>query len=429
MLVPLPFMLVLTFVLPEPDISIMNSGMYNRPYGFKPGGEAGGASPTEAAHRMGRIIYQKDSWTARISVRANSPLEMSFVVNGKPDGSTSLVDMYTQIFMAHLPALVHPAAKRVLVIGLGTGTTTGCFTLYPNIKEIHVAEIEPAQVDVARIFGVHNYRAVDNSRVTIHLDDARHYLVRDDTKYDIIVSEPSNLFVSGMVNLFTREFYELVKAHLNPGGVFFQWIHYYRVGADDVKGMVATYRSVFPETTFWLHQYGDAFLLSREGGINIDYEGWQKRLSDQTLATDLRRIQLSPPMELVSFFMWGPSDLARYAGNAPLVTDDNPYLEFSTPRVRYTQTEVMRMRVKLQLWGPVEPLPLARESADRRLLLGDMFFAKGSLARAASEYGRALKLNPGSSAARARLRNLSEIERAAATEAEPAGKLEESFTE
>jgi len=427
LLVPAPFLLALPFVIPRPDMTVMNAGMYNRPLGFKPG-ENGNANPLEAAHKLGKIIYQKDSLTARISVRALSPMEMSFVVNGKPDGSTSLVDMYTQIFMAHLPALTHPHPRRVLVIGMGTGTTTGCMTLHPEIEEIHVAEIEPAQIDVARLFYRHNYGAVDQPKVHIHLDDARHYLLTDDSKYDIIVSEPSNLWVSGMVNLFTAEFYENVRRRLNPGGVFFQWIHYYRVGPDDVKGMVATFRSVFPECTFWIHQYGDAFLLAKTDGMSFDLAEWRRRLAEPALIQDFKRLAISPPLEVMGFFLWGPADVERYVRGTPLCTDDFPYLEFTTPRVRYSPAVVQEMRMHMQMYGPLEPVPLVKEKAYDRVMLGDMFYGKASLARARAEYSRALVLSPGNSAAREKLKTLDRIENEYLSAMGSATTLMESFT-
>jgi spermidine synthase len=427
-LIPAPFLLLLPFAVPPPDAGIMNAGMYNRPHGFRPGE---GASPSstaeEAAQKLGRIIYQKDSLTARIAVRAINTMEMSFVVNGKPDGSTSLVDMYTQIFMAHLPALMHPRPRRVLVIGCGTGTTTGSLTLHPEIEEIHLCEIEPAQIEVARIFGRHNHHGVDHPRVRLHLDDARHWLMTDDTKYDLIVSEPSNLWVSGMVNLFTAEFYAEVRRHLNPGGVFFQWIHYYRVGMDDVKGMLATHTREFPETLFWLHEYGDAFLLSRaDGGAAIEIRDWERRLAQPRIAEDLKRIRIEG-LETLSFLLWGPEDIRRWRGDAPVCTDDRPYLEFTTPMIRYSPQDVQDMRRKMQFFGPVTPIPINGETADLRRRLADGWYERGSFARALAEYRRALELNPRLKAARDRAEKLALLMSTAAAPASPS-PLRESFT-
>ncbi len=428
-LIPVPFLLILPFAMPPPDVSVMNAGMYNRPHGFKTGDPAQPvASAEEAAAKLGKIIFEKDSLTARIAVRAINSMEMSFVVNGKPDGSTSLVDMYTQIFMAHLPALMHPKPRRVLVIGCGTGTTTGSLTLHPEIEEIHLCEIEPAQIEVARIFGQHNHHAVDHRKVTVHLDDARHWLMTDKTKYDIIVSEPSNLWVSGMVNLFTKEFYESVRQHLTPGGVFFQWIHYYRVAPEDVQGMLATHTSVFPETLFWIHEFGDAFLLSKEGGPAIDAAEWDRRLKNPAIVEDLKRIRIDG-LETLHFLLWGPADIGRYCAGARLCTDDRPFLEFSTPTIRYSPQDVQDMRRKMQFYGPVDPIPLKVESADLRTRLADGYYERGSFARALAEYRRALVLNPRLTHARKQADKLDALMHQPATTAAPLEPLTESFTQ
>jgi spermidine synthase len=391
-----PFLIALPFFLPKPDSSVLNAGMYNRPQGFTADAPQGANTPVEAARRLGKIIYEKDSLTARVAVRAVSPQEMSFIVNGKPDGSTNRVDMYTQIFMGHIPAMTHPNPKRALVIGLGTGTTTGSMTLHEGITEIHVAEIEPAQIDVADIFRRHNYDAIHNKRVTIHLDDARHFLATDKTKYDIIVSEPSNLFVSGMVNLFTAEFYQSVREHLNPGGVFFQWIHYYRVAPEDLPGMVATVHTAFPNVMFWLHEYGDAFLLARVDDLAIDMKQWTARLNQPRIAQDLARVGVTPPLELLSFLAWGPRDSELYGRGARICTDDDPYYEFTTPRVRYVPADVAALRMKLQLFAPLEPLPIHPDSPGMRSKLADMDLDRGNLMRALTEYQRAWAQDPGS---------------------------------
>ncbi len=396
-------------LLPSPDIAVLNAGMYNRPHGFLPGAQHGNATPQEAAHRLGRIVYQKDSLTGRIVIRAISPMRMAFVVNGKPDGSTSLVDMYTQIMMAHLPAMMHPDPKRVLVIGLGTGTTTGCLTLHKGIREIHVAEIEPAQIDVARFFQQHNYGAVDNSRVRVHLDDARHYLMTDTSRYDIIVSEPSNLYVSGMVNLFTKEFYETVREHLSPGGAFFQWIHYYRVRPEDVRGMLKTFTEVFPQTTFWIHEFGDAFMMASDRDFRIDLADWEKRLAEPVLAKDLERIKIAPPLRVMQFFLWGPDDIRRYAEGGRICTDDDPYLEFTTPRQIYAPEIVATMRLKMQSFSPIDPVPLIGETAAQRIFLGDIFYSSGNVNRARCEYARALALEPSSRKAKEKMLRLESL--------------------
>ncbi len=389
-----PFLAIIAFVMPRPDETIMNAGMYNRPASFRSDAPMGARTPEEAAHNLGRIIYMKDSVTARIVIRARSAMELTFIVNGKPDGSTSRVDMYTQIFMAQIPALSHPKPERALVIGMGTGTSAGSLSLFPSIREIHVVEIEPAQIDVARYFSVHNNNVLANTKVRVHLDDARHYVLADRTGYDLVVSEPSNLFVSGMVNLFTREFYESVRKRMNPGGVFMQWIHYYRVWPEDLRGMLATFRTVFPHVSLWIHEYGDAFLLAGNEPFSIDPREWKRRMSLPAIAADLARVQVNPPEKLLGYLLWGPADVERYSQGGRVVTDDMPYPEFTTPRMRYTPRATEVLRMQMQTFRPLQPIPLKGESARMRAEFGDLFLENGSMARAEAEYLRATELAP-----------------------------------
>jgi spermidine synthase len=388
-------LLAVSLVLPEPDRLIMNVGLYNRPSLYR---RDFYSSPVR-----GRIVYQKDSLTGRIAVWEGPNGLLSFLVNGKADGSTGLSDNFTQIGSAHLAALAHPSPRRVLVIGLGSGISAGSLSLHPEVEEIHAVEIEPAQLDVARIFGGHNHDVMNNPKLRVHLDDARHFLLADGGRYDLIFSEPSNIFLSGMVNLYTRDFYRIVRKHLNPGGAFIQWVHYYQASETDVMSEIRTFQEVFPWTTFWINPFGDSFLLARDGEWRIDADGWRKRAAAPAVAADLARISLKKPFEVVGFFLWGPDDARKYAGDAAICTDDFPFLEFTSPHVRYVMLGQQEHRVRMQLFGPVGPMPLARESEALRIELGDMFYARHSLARSRAEYGQALKLNPFSKKAAGRL--------------------------
>lgn len=399
LLLTVPLLATLPVALPSPDPSVLNAGMYNRPDIFKPGDEHPGLTSADIARHLGTIVYQRDGLTARVAVRQSPGGDLVCVVNGKVDGSTNRADMFTQVLMAHIPALAHPHPRAALVIGLGTGVTAGSLAQHPSIEVIDVVEIEPLQAEVARIFDRHNHGVVDHPKVVLHFEDARRFLLTEGQRYDLIVSEPSNLWVSGMVNLFTREFYESSRERLNAGGIFFQWIHYYRVSGEDLRSLLRTFRDVFPEATLWAHGYGDAFILGRNGRSAIGVSAWNERAARPEIAGDLKRLGLEPS-DLFGFFLWGPGDLERYAGSGPLCTDDAPNLEFSTARLRYSEREVKGLRREMQSFGPLDPVPLAHETADQRLRMAVLFLKEGSMARARAEYRRALDLDPQSREAR-----------------------------
>jgi spermidine synthase len=389
---PMGLLAGLPLLLPVPDPVVMNLGIWNRPILFDPR-ERGSYFPLllRGAAR-GEIVFQRDSYTGRIAVwrmlRPGGPALLSFIVNGKPDGSNGPSDMFTQVGSVHLAALAHPHPRRALVIGLGTGISAGSLARYAEVESIDIAEHEPAQVEVAHWFGEENAHVLADPRVRVILDDARQVLAQQGAPYDLIFSEPSNLFVSGMVSLYTNGFYRLVRARLAPGGVFLQWLHYYQMRPEDVRGAMRTFLSVFPEATFWINPFGDAFLLARDGGVRIDVGDWQRRAARPAVAADLARLRLSGPLDLLGFFLWGPGDLDRFAGVAPICTDDRPYLEYTTPRNRYSRDSTVA-RVAMQQFGPVDPMPLAGESAALRLRLARLFAERHSDARAGAERARA----------------------------------------
>lgn len=384
----------LPVVLPRPDEKVMNAGMYNRPDFYMAESREHRESPSAIAGKLGEIIYQKEGVTARIAVRASSAAShMACIVNGKVDGSTGTGDMHTQLLLAHLPVALHPNPRSVLVIGLGTGITVGSLTLHPEVEEVHVAEIEPAQLEAARLFRQHNHAALDSTKVRVHLDDARHMLLVDAGTYDVIVSEPSNLWVSGMVNLFTEEFYQLVRKRLRPGGVFAQWIHYYRVTDDDLRGLSRTVQSVFPESTVWAHQFGDALIIAGEQPLIVDPEKLTRRMGPPLLTADLARIGVEPE-DMIAYFLWGPADMARYSRGGRLCTDDDPFLEFTTARLRYSSDDVQGRWERMQSFGPVDPTPFGDETVAKRVRAGRIFAERGNWARSRAEYQRAIEIEP-----------------------------------
>jgi hypothetical protein len=150
-----------------------------------------------------------------------------------------------------VPLLLHPSARRALVVGWGSGATAASAALYP-IESLECVEIEPATWEAAPFFTELSGRLKDDPRFRIAFRDARNHLLRSPGGYDAIVSEPSNAWISGVSNLFTREFHEAALSRLAPGGLFAQWFHYYSLDPADVKVEVATFLSVFPHVSLWL---------------------------------------------------------------------------------------------------------------------------------------------------------------------------------
>jgi predicted membrane-bound spermidine synthase len=177
------------------------------------------------------LKYYNDGPTATVAVTEDKqtfPLfdkkSMAMFVNGKSDSST-IGDIYTIKLLAHIPALLAEKRNNVMVVGLGTGVTAGELTLYPDVERIDIAEISPSVVEALPLFHQFTYDVHKDPRVNIQVGDAFRIIGRSQKKWDIVISEPSNPWVTGVDSLFSREFYRLVKDHLTPDGVLMQWTH------------------------------------------------------------------------------------------------------------------------------------------------------------------------------------------------------------
>jgi len=149
-------------------------------------------------------------------------------VNGHVEATTEPYDMRLQRMVGHLAGLLHPNPKSVLGIGFGAGVSAGTFTRYPTIEHITICEIEPLIPPTStRFFGRQNYSVYTNPRTRVEFDDARHYLMTTSNKYDIIASDPLDVFVKGTAALYSKEYFEAVKRHLNPGGMFTLYVPLY----------------------------------------------------------------------------------------------------------------------------------------------------------------------------------------------------------
>jgi len=206
---------------------------------------------------------RKTIWSAdgkECSVSLSEVNSLAFNLNGKCDGN-SLKDAPTQIMLGVIGALVHPAPKSAFVVGLGTGCTAGWLGVLPGMEDVVVAELEPMVLEMASRSTPINHGVLTNPKVHLRLGDAREILLTDNRAYDLIVSEPSNPFRSGIASLFTREFYQAAARRLKPGGLFSQWVQGYEIDVRTMKTIYATLQGVFPHIETWKTSDGDLVLI------------------------------------------------------------------------------------------------------------------------------------------------------------------------
>src|SRR6185503_16109907 len=240
--VPALLALVVT-VLPSWDEQVLASGAYLY-------GEQYAAAARALRMDLKTYLAKESTIVARYwdaygltTVHKSDDGSLSIRVNGKADASTGTADMPTQRTVGNLGMLHHPAPKRALVIGLGSGVTLGAVACHP-VREVDCIEISPAGARAAEHFAGANGAILKDPRVRLVIGDGRNAVQFAKEPYDVIVEQPSNLWISGMSNLFTREFFAMAPHHLSKGGIFCQWVQAYRLPLDDFQSILRTFFEV-----------------------------------------------------------------------------------------------------------------------------------------------------------------------------------------
>ncbi len=306
-------------------------------------------------------VVEAEEWDAYglVTVHRSREGARSMRINGKVDASSGAADMLTQRYLAHLPLLHHPDPRKVLVIGLGAGVTLGAVARYP-VQKIDCVEISPAVARAARHFKEANEGSLDDPRVTLIIGDGRTTLLFGRERYDAVICQPSNLWLSGMANLFTRDFFRQASQRLAPGGVFCQWIHAYRLSREDFESIVRTYYSVFPHGSVWEIFPGTDYVLlgSQEGSPRP----WAALDAAVAAARCPELLDPAHPGALaLAGHLLGTAESARTAAGAgTLLTDDHNAIEYSAPWSLYQDD-----RPAILDW-----LDRVREAAAERVVYG-----------------------------------------------------------
>ncbi len=275
------------------------------------------------------IVYAADGLNASISV-ARTEDYIALRTNGKVDASNH--DVTTQLLVGHLGAIFHPAPRRVLVIGFGSGMTVSTLARYPEVERIDCVEIEPAVVRAAPYLETLNRGVLRDPRLHVTLDDARNFLLTTRNRYDLIISEPSNPWIAGVATLFTAEYYRAARARLEPGGVFVQWVQAYSLYPEDLRMVLSTFVPEFAQVTLWHGDAPDLLLLARNDPAPLRLDRLRALWSNDTLRSDYQTIGLREPAGIVAFFLLDDADLRRFATDSRRNTDDRTLLEYRAPR-------------------------------------------------------------------------------------------------
>jgi spermidine synthase len=255
--------------------------------------------------------------------------EISLTVNGNHQASTGPVMTFVHRAIGHLPMMLHPEARDVLVIGLGGGATAGAVSIHDGV-EVDAVELAGSVARGARFLDSINYNVLTRPNVRLHIDDGRNFMLLTPRKYDVVTADVILPIFAGSGNLYSREYFEIARKVLKPGGMVVQWV----AGTEAEYNLIArTFLSVFPHTTVW-----------REGGVLIgtveplrltrsDFE-WKLQVPGR--ARGAHDLGADTFEKLARFYTTGPEELREFVGPGPILTDDLPMVEYflSLPRDR-----------------------------------------------------------------------------------------------
>ncbi len=282
------------------------------------------------------VIYAGEGINASVAVSQFPDGVRNFHVSGKVEASSQRQDMRLQRMLAHLPALIHAKPRSVLVAGLGAGVTAGSFVPYHDITRIAIVEIEPLiPTVVASYFERENDNVLRDPRVRVTYDDARHYLLTTSDRFDIVTSDPIHPWVKGSATLYTKEYFELVRQHLNPGGIVTQWVPLYETDVDAVKMEIATFFEVFPRGTIWGNARDargiDIVLMGQRDPGRIDVDEIERRLAEPGLAevaASLRGVGFRSAVDLLATFTGWEPDLRQWLNGSEINSDRTLRLQY-----------------------------------------------------------------------------------------------------
>ena len=283
------------------------------------------------ARRFGKLLFYREQVTDTVMVTEDARGER-MIRYGDGRGTAGTMTAPEDRIYAHIPLLLHPDPRRVLTICFGVGNSLAAATLHP-IERVDAVELSPGVVDAAPFFTRTNRAVLHDPRVALTIADGRNFLLATRETYDIVRLDPPELHTAGIVNLYTREFYELARARLRPGGIFSIWVNIVMTPEEDLRHLVRTVAAVFPHVSIWDGPFRYSWVIN--GSMTPhppDLARLERRYADGTLRADLASARAPDPYALLARFVMGDAAARAFAGSGPLVTDDHTMLDFTVPR-------------------------------------------------------------------------------------------------
>ena len=290
--------------------------------------------------RGDHIVWREEGVEATVVVHESPSHDLSMTVNGNHQAGTDSATAYIHRRIGHLPMAIHPHPRTALVIGLGGGATAGAVSVHG--ASVDVVELAAPVVRAARLFAAINYGVLDRPNVRVRVDDGRNYLMLTGKRYDVVTADVIHPIYAGSGNLYSVEYFRLIRHVLHPGGMVLQWT----AGTEaEYKIIARTFLSVFPQTTVWAD---GSLLVGMVEPLTLKREDFERKLRTAGSAEGLHDLNVESWERLLAAYVAGPDELRAFVGDGPILTDDKPVVEYflSLPRDRDVDTSSMRGDVR-----------------------------------------------------------------------------------
>lgn len=317
------------------DTTLLSSGVYRT-------GEISGAKDRD-------VVFHRDGRTATVTASRTKPAGwLSLATNGKPDASLTsawftqcanskrvpfIADAGTQSLVPLIALAYAPQARTAAIIGQGSGMSSHLMLGSPRLQELVTIEIEPQMIAGSRVFYPFNRRSFDDSRSRIVIDDAKSYFASEQRQYDVIISEPSNPWVSGVSGLFTTEFYQRIRGYLTPEGVFGQWLHVYELDDALVLSVMAALHQNFKSYEVYQVSHGDMLIVA-SNRTSLPQPDWSI-FKLEPIEKDLCQFAPLTPEVLNGLHIAGRDELAPLLQSYGANSDFYPVLDLGAERRRF----------------------------------------------------------------------------------------------
>ena len=365
-----------------------------------------------------KLIYLNEGLTTTVAVFNEDDdnfgiQRKSLILNGVSMSANHSNSRKYMTLLSYIPLLLNENPKDVLVICFGTGLTSGAAGVYPGIDSVDAVDISPGVFIAAELFSDTNYDAVTNPKIHKIIQDGRNHLLTTSKTYDVITAEPPPPTNAGAVNLYTKEYYELTKKALNPGGIVSQWIPLHSQTETHIYEHFRTFLESFPYVMSWYPTKQELILIGSNDPINLDFRKIEKRLKHPVVNEVMRKIKFEKPFTLLGSIWFLENELKNMGSRQAFITDNNPSLEFflNSPDVisresiykflkNRTSFDSVFTKVKnvasadKEIFKSFWDQRINTEIAEDMFELGVQYLNKKNLRGALEKFEEAVKLNP-----------------------------------